>query len=146
MKSQSKLRFIILLLCTITLLSCKKTTDVEPASITEKLAGRYTMSELIIGNQTLNLPYKQGTDELNGTIDIEKISATKITLNYTINTILKGVKETDTAEDTFFVKQGKTDLELFEDEAFTTQIGSLADGKTLYIVSNVTDRITAIKN
>jgi hypothetical protein len=145
MKNQSNLRFFLFFLCSITLFNCKKISDIEP-EISEKLVGKYSMSELIISGQTLKLPYKQGTDELNGTIVITKTSPTEITLSYTFNTILKGVKETDTAEDIFYVKQGSKDLELFEDEKFTTQIGSLADGKTLYIISNGTDKITTIKN
>jgi hypothetical protein len=146
MKNQSNLRLFLFLLCTITLLNCKKLADVEPKAIADKMVGKYTMSELIIGNQTLNLPYKQGTDELNGVIEIVKTNDTEITLTYTFTSVVKGVKDTDTAEDIFYVKQGSKDLELFEDEKFTTQIGSLVDGKTLYIVSNITDRITAVKD
>ncbi len=146
MKNQSKLHLFLFFLCTITLLNCKKLADVEPETAADKIAGKYTMSEIIVGGQTLNLPYKQGNDELNGVIEIVKTNDIEIALSYTFTSVVKGVKETDTSEDIFYVKQGSKDLELFKDEKFTTQIGSVADGKTLFLVFNATDRIMAIKN
>ncbi len=126
--------------------SCKKLKDVTPEEISEKLVGKYTMSEIIVGGQTLKLPYKQAGDEINGAVEVVKNTATQIEISFTINTVFKGVKEVDNASDNFYVKQGMKDIEIFEDEKFTKQIGSLVDGKTLFIIPDGTDRITAVKN
>jgi hypothetical protein len=146
MKIIQTLRILIFVFITF-LGSCKKLfVDKAPDSLlSDKLVGSYVMTEIISGGKSINLPYKQGGDELNGAIEIERSTEVQIEVNYTLNTIIKGVKESDTVSDVFFVKQVSKDIELFEDEKFTKQVGSLAEGKTLYIVSGDTDRITAIK-
>jgi hypothetical protein len=147
MKTFKAQSFVLLTISLLIFTSCKKLIiDKEPAGAAGKMVGQYTMSEIIANGQTIKLPYKQGTDELNGTIVIKKTTDVEIEVNYTFNTVLKGVKETDTVSEIYFVKQGSKDLELFEDEKFAKQIGSLVDNKTLFLVSGETDRITAIKN
>lgn len=130
----------------LNLQGCKKLADVKPVEISEKLVGKYTISEIIAGGQTIKLPFKQGTDEINGTIEIEKTSSTEIVIQYTFITLFQGKREVENASETFFVKQGNNDIVIFEDEKFEKQIGSLVGGKTLYLVAGDTDRITAEKN
>jgi hypothetical protein len=148
MKNLTCYRLFFLLISLSVFTSCKKLiVDKAPDStLSDKLVGNYSMSEIITGGKTFNLPYKQGSDELNGVIEIVKTTEVEIEVNYTFNTIIKGVKETDNVTDFFYVKQGSNDIEIFEDEKFLKQIGSLAAGKTLYLVSGDTDRITALKN
>jgi hypothetical protein len=146
MKNLSKSHVFILLISISLFTSCKKLgIDKEPAALADKLTGNYSMSEIIASGQTIPLPFKNGSDEFNGSIEVKKAAANEIDMIFTFNTIIKGVKETDTSEDTFYLKQGEKDIELFDDEAFNKQIGSIVGGKTLYIVSGDTDRITAIK-
>ncbi len=146
MKNVKNLLILVIFSSTLCIIGCKPVAEVKPASITEKLIGNYTMSELNIKGQTLKLPLKQGSDELYGTIQIKKNDDTQIEVLYNFVTIVNGVKESDDGTDKFYVKQGAKDIELFEDDKFAKQIGSLVGGKTLYLVSGETDRITAIKN
>jgi hypothetical protein len=143
MKNQFKTRLFLFLFSLAMFTNCSKKDDISPANIADKISGNYTMTLLAVDGQSLNLPYNQGGDQLNGTIVISKVSATTILFTYTLNSVISGIKNQKSDSGNFDIKQNGSVIELYEVNS-TTKVGALS-GTILSIDSGGT-KINANRN
>jgi hypothetical protein len=143
MKNQLKTQLFLFLFSLVMFTNCKKSDEINPANIADKIAGNYTMT-LIGGNgQTINLPYNQGGEQLTGTINISKVSNTTILFTYTLNSVISGIKNQKSDSGKFDIKQNGSIIELYEVNS-SIKVGALS-GTILTIDSDGT-KINASKN
>jgi hypothetical protein len=143
MKNQFKTRLFLFLFSLVMFTNCKKSDELSPANIADKIAGNYTMTLLAVDGQSLNLPYNQGGDQLNGTIVISKVSATAILFTYNLASVINGVRNQKSDSGNFDIKQNGSIIELYEANS-TVKVGALS-GTILTIDSGGT-KINANKN
>jgi hypothetical protein len=143
MKNQFKTRLFLFLFSLVMFTNCKKSDELSPANIADKIAGNYTMTLLAVDGQSLNLPYNQGGDQLNGTIVISKVSATAILFTYNLASVINGVRNQKSDSGNFDIKQNGSVIELYEANS-TVKVGALS-GTILTIDSGGT-KINANKN
>jgi hypothetical protein len=143
MKNQLKTQLFLFLFSLVMFTNCKKSDEINPANIADKIAGNYTMT-LIGGNgQTINLPYNQGGEQLSGTIAITKVSTTSILFTYTLASVIGGVRNQKSDSGNFDIKQNGSIIELYEENS-SVKVGALS-GTVLSIDSGGT-KINANKN
>jgi hypothetical protein len=143
MKNQLKTRLFLFLFSLAMFTNCSKKDDINPANIADKISGNYTMTLLAVNGQSLNLPYNQGGEQLNGTIVISKVSTTEILFTYTLNSVISGIKNQKSDSGNFDIKQNGSVIELYEVNS-TTKVGALS-GTILSIDSGGT-KINANRN
>ncbi len=143
MKNQLKTRIFLFFFSLVMFTNCKKSDELSPANIADKITGNYTMTLLAVDGQSLNLPYNQGGEQLNGTIVISKVSATSILFTYTLNSVISGIKNQKSDSGNFDIKQNGSVIELYEANS-TTKVGAFS-GTILTIDSGGT-KINATKN
>jgi hypothetical protein len=125
MKNQFKTRLFLFLFSLVMFTNCKKSDELSPANIADKIAGNYTMTLLAVDGQSLNLPYNQGGDQLNGTIVISKVSATAILFTYNLASVINGVRNQKSDSGNFDIKQNGSIIELYEANS-TVKVGALS--------------------
>jgi hypothetical protein len=96
-----------------------------------------------VNGQSLNLPYNQGGEQLNGTIVISKVSTTEILFTYNLTSVIGGVRNQKSDSGNFDIKQNGSVIELYEVNS-TTKVGALS-GTILTIDSGGT-KINANRN
>jgi hypothetical protein len=143
MKNQLKTRLFLFLFSLAMFTNCSKKDDINPANIADKISGNYTMTLLAVNGQSLNLPYNQGGEQLNGTIVISKVSTTEILFTYNLTSVIGGVRNQKSDSGNFDIKQNGSVIELYEVNS-TTKVGALS-GTILSIDSGGT-KINANKN
>jgi hypothetical protein len=143
MKNQLKTRLFLFLFSLAMFTNCSKKDDINPANIADKISGNYTMTLLAVNGQSLNLPYNQGGEQLNGTIVISKVSTTEILFTYNLTSVIGGVRNQKSDSGNFDIKQNGSVIELYEVNS-TTKVGALS-GTILTIDSGGT-KINANKN
>jgi hypothetical protein len=143
MKNQLKTRLFLFLFSLVMFTNCSKKDDINPANIADKISGNYTMTLLAVNGQSLNLPYNQGGEQLNGTIVISKVSTTEILFTYNLTSVIGGVRNQKSDSGNFDIKQNGSVIELYEVNS-TTKVGALS-GTILTIDSGGT-KINANKN
>jgi hypothetical protein len=143
MKNQLKTRLFLFFFSLVMFTNCKKSDELSPANIADKISGNYTMTFISANGQSLNLPFNQGGNQANGTVTITKVSATTITFSLTLFTVVNGVKSQDSDSGNFDIKQNGSVIELYEVNS-TTKVGALS-GAILAIDSGGT-KINANKN
>jgi hypothetical protein len=143
MKNQLKTRLFLFLFSLVMFTNCKKSDELNPANIADKISGNYTMTFISANGQSLNLPFNQNGNQANGTITISKVSTTTISFSLTLITIVNGVKSQDADSDNFDIKQNGSVIELYEINS-TTKVGALS-GTILTIDSGGT-KINANRN
>jgi hypothetical protein len=143
MKNQLKTRLFLFLFSLAMFTNCSKKDDINPANIADKISGNYTVTLLAVNGQSLNLPYNQGGEQLNGTIVISKVSTTEILFTYTLNSVISGIKNQKSDSGNFDIKQNGSVIELYEVNS-TTKVGALS-GTILSIDSGGT-KINANRN
>jgi hypothetical protein len=143
MKNQLKTRLFLFLFSLAMFTNCTKKDDINPANIADKISGNYTMTLIAVNGQSLNLPYNQGGEQLNGTIVISKVSTTEILFTYTLNSVISGIKNQKSDSGNFDIKQNGSVIELYEANS-TVKVGALS-GTILTIDSGGT-KINANKN
>jgi hypothetical protein len=143
MKNQLKTRLFLFLFSLAMFTNCSKKDDINPANIADKISGNYTMTLLAVNGQSLNLPYNQGGEQLNGTIVISKVSTTEILFTYNLTSVIGGVRNQKSDSGNFDIKQNGSVIELYEVNS-TTKVGALS-GTILTIDSGGT-KINANRN
>jgi hypothetical protein len=143
MKNQLKTQLFLFFFSLVMFTHCKKSDELSPANIADKIAGNYTMTLLAVNGQSLNLPYNQGGEQLNGTIAITKVSATSILFTYTLASVIGGVRNQKTDSGNFDIKQNGSIIELYEENS-SVKVGALS-GTVLTIDSDGT-KINANRN
>jgi hypothetical protein len=143
MKNQLKTRLFLFLFSLAMFTNCSKKDDINPANIADKISGNYTMTLLAVNGQSLNLPYNQGGEQLNGTIVISKVSTTEILFTYNLTSVIGGVRNQKSDSGNFDIKQNGSIIELYEANS-TVKVGALS-GTILTIDSGGT-KINANKN
>jgi hypothetical protein len=143
MKNQLKTQLFLFLFSLVMFTNCKKTDELSPANIADKIAGNYTMTLIAVNGQSLNLPYNQGGEQLSGTIVIAKISNTTISFTYTLNSVISGIKNQKSDTGNFDIKQNGSVIELYDANS-TVKVGALS-GTVLTIDSDGT-KINANRN
>ena len=140
MKTQLTIRIFLFLFSFVMFTNCTKKDDITPANIADKIAGSYTMTYVAANGSEFNLPYSDGTNQLTGTISINKISQSTISFTYNLNIIANGVRDTKTNTGNFEIKQNGSAIDLYD----TAKVGSFANN-ILSIDSGGT-KISAKKN
>jgi hypothetical protein len=143
MKNQLKTRLFLFLFSLVMFTNCKKSDELSPANIADKIAGNYTMTLIAVNGQSLNLPYNQGGEQLNGTIVISKVSTTEILFTYNLASVIGGVRNQKSDSGNFDIKQNGSIIELYEANS-SVKVGALS-GTILTIDSGGT-KINANKN
>jgi hypothetical protein len=143
MKNQLKTRLFLFLFSLAMFTNCSKKDDINPTNIADKISGNYTMTLLAVNGQSLNLPYNQGGEQLNGTIVISKVSTTEILFTYNLTSVIGGVRNQKSDSGNFDIKQNGSVIELYEVNS-TTKVGALS-GTILTIDSGGT-KINANRN
>ncbi len=143
MKTQLKTRLFLFLFSLVMFANCKKSDELSPANIADKIAGNYTMTFISANGQSLNLPFNQNGNQANGVIVISKVSTTTISFSFTLFTTVNGVKSQDSDSGNFDIKQNGSIIELYEVNS-TTKVGALS-GTILAIDSGGT-KINANRN
>jgi hypothetical protein len=143
MKTQLTIRIFLFLFSFVIFTNCKKSDEINPANIADKIAGNYTMTLIAVNGQSVNLPYNQGGEQLSGTIAITKVSATSILFTYTLASVIGGVRNQKTDSGNFDIKQNGSIIELYEENS-SIKVGALS-GTVLSIDSDGT-KINANKN
>jgi hypothetical protein len=114
MKNLFNFRNFLFIFLALFLFGCPAPKDISPANIADKISGSYTMSLISANGQSINLPYNQGGEQLNGTISISKISTSTIALTYTLNTVISGVKNQKSDTGNFDIKANGNSIDLFD--------------------------------
>jgi hypothetical protein len=143
MKNQPKTQVLIFLFSLVMFTHCKKSDELSPANIADRIAGNYTMTFISANGQSLNLPYNQNGNQASGTITVSKVSATTVSFSLTLVTTVNGVKSQDSDSGNFDIKQNGSIIELYETNS-TEKVGALS-GTILTIDSGET-KINANKN
>jgi hypothetical protein len=143
MKNQLKTQLFLFFFSLVMFTHCKKSDELSPANIADKIIGNYTMTLLAVNGQSINLPYNQGGEQLNGTIAITKVSATSILFTYTLASVIGGVRNQKTDSGNFDIKQNGSIIELYEENS-SIKVGALS-GTVLTIDSDGT-KINANRN
>lgn len=143
MKNQLKTQLFLFFFSLVMFTHCKKSDELSPANIADKITGNYTMTLLAVNGQSINLPYNQGGEQLNGTIAITKVSATSILFTYTLASVIGGVRNQKTDSGNFDIKQNGSIIELYEENS-SVKVGALS-GTVLTIDSDGT-KINANRN
>jgi hypothetical protein len=143
MKNQLKTQLFLFFFSLVMFTHCKKSDELSPANIADKIIGNYTMTLLAVNGQSINLPYNQGGEQLNGTIAITKVSATSILFTYTLASVIGGVRNQKTDSGNFDIKQNGSIIELYEENS-SVKVGALS-GTVLTIDSDGT-KINANRN
>ena len=143
MKNQFKTQLFLFIFSLVMFTNCKKSDEINPANIADKIAGNYTMTLIAVNGQSINLPYNQGGEQLSGTIAISKVSATSILFTYTLNSVISGIKNQKSDSGNFDIKQNGSVIELY-DAGSNVKVGALS-GTVLSIDSDGT-KINANRN
>lgn len=143
MKNQLKIRLFLFFFSLVMFTNCKKSEEINPANIADKISGNYTMTLISVNGQTVNLPYNQGGEQLSGTIAIAKVSTTTISFTYTLNSVISGIKNQKSDSGNFDVKQNGSVIELY-DAGSNVKVGALSG--TLLTIDSDGTKINANRN
>jgi hypothetical protein len=123
MKIQLTIRLFLFLFSFIMFTNCSKKDDITPANIADKMTGSYVITQV----DKTTLPYNQGGNQINGTMLITKISATRISIEFIINIISNGQTTKDTDSGQVDIKQNGNTIDLIDPDDGTTKVGNFAN-------------------
>lgn len=144
MKTQLTIRIFLFLFTFVMFMNCKKSDEINPAHIADKIAGNYTVTFISANGQSFNLPLNQNGVQANATLTISKVSTTTVSYSLILYTTINGVKSQDSDSGNFDIKQNGSTIEVYETSNATVKIGALS-GTVLTLDSGGT-KINANRN
>jgi hypothetical protein len=141
MKNLLQTQFLSLFICLFIYTGCKKSDELNPANIADRMTGNYTISLIESNGKSIKLPYNQNGQQINGTITIAKVSPTTISFSYSLVVVNNGVRNVDSETGNLDIKQNGNAIELYESN---TLVGNFTNN--VLIIDTGDTKITSNKN
>lgn len=141
MKKLQKNQILCLLISLFIYTGCKKSDELNPANIADRMTGNYTISLIESNGKSIKLPYNQNGQQINGTITIGKVSTTTISFGYNLVVVTNGVRNVDSETGNLDIKQNGNTIELYESN---TLVGNFTNN--VLIIDTGDTKITSNKN
>jgi hypothetical protein len=141
MKKLQKNQILYLLISLFIYTGCKKSDELNPANIADRMTGNYTISLIESNGKSIKLPYNQNGQQINGTITIGKVSTTTISFGYNLVVVTNGVRNVDSETGNLDIKQNGNTIELYESN---TLVGNFTNN--VLIIDTGDTKITSNKN
>ena len=144
MKTQLKTQLFLFTFSLVMFTNCKKSDELSPANIADKIAGNYTISTISSKGQTLTLPFTQNGQKVSGTITIAKVSTTTVSFTYALVIDSNGTKDIDTETGNLEIKQNGSAINLYDLNNQSVPIGSFTNN--VLTIDTGDSKITSNKN
>jgi hypothetical protein len=141
MKKLQKNQILYLLISLFIYTGCKKSDELNPANIADRMTGNYTISLIESNGKSIKLPYNQNGQQINGTITIGKVSTTTISFGYNLVVVTNGVRNVDSETGNLDIKQNGNTIELYESN---TLVGNFTNN--VLVIDTGDTKITSNKN